>query len=332
MTIHNADRTLFSKIYLAANNRKDSALEKEESQALQTPSQESTTASAKDTTKTSIKAKISDDSAYQLVLFEDGVNGGKVQALLSKANVQRLQEKFDEGDFYARSDGALRLNGKAEAYVSGWYGEIAYNMGAFKADLNQDGKFSAQESALIKDDYTFEVSEKSTIYGDSINLYGVQSYVAQTPQNQQTQTLDDLLDSFISADMDLNGKVTLKEHLETTEGSVYRAIREILDSQASPLEGLAPTQEIKERKKGVLEDISKQEAMALLAKIKQNGDLESLSPKEREALQKYFSNEVQKIKQEKGDSELKQEHFLEAVQNFIDALSSQEGVIFRTRA
>lgn len=155
MLIHNADKILFRKIYFAANNHKESALAQEEIQNLK-PNQES----PQDSTKISIKNKLTNDSSYQLVMFEDGISGDKVQALLSKENIQRLQEKFDKSDFYTRDDGILRLSGKAESYVSGWYGEIAYNMGAFNADLNKDGKFSPQENALIKDDYTFLAAEK----------------------------------------------------------------------------------------------------------------------------------------------------------------------------
>lgn len=327
MLIHNADKILFRKIYFAANNYKESTLAQEEIQSLK-PNQES----PQDSTKISIRNKLTNDSSYQLVMFEDGISGDKVQALLSKENIQRLQEKFDKSDFYTRNDGILRLSGKAESYVSGWYGEIAYNMGAFNADLNKDGKFSPQENALIKDDYTFLTAEKNTIYGDSINIYGVESYIAKPPTNQQTKTLDDLLDELISADMDLNGKVTLKEHLKSTEGSLYTAIKEILNSQVNPLENLNPTQEIKTPKQRVLEEIAKQEAMALLAKIKQNGNLESLSPKEKEALQKYFSNEMQRIKQEKNDLETTNKHLNEAIQNFSEQILSKESLIFETKA
>ena len=160
----------------------------------------------------------------------------------------------------------------------------------------------------------------------------MESYIAKPPTNQQTKTLDDLLDGLISADMDLNGKVTLKEHLKNTEGSLYTAIKEILNSQVNPLENLNPTQENKTTKQRVLEEISKQEATALLAKIKQNGNLESLSPKEKEALQKYFSNEMQRIKQEKNDLETTNKHFNEAIQNFSEQILSKESLIFETKA
>ena len=119
MLIHNADTLLFRNIYFAANNHKESAFAHEDIQSLK-PNQ----ASPQDSTKISIQNKLTNDSSYQLVMFEDGISGDKVQALLSKENIQRLQEKFDKSDFYTRDDGVLRLSGKAESYVSGWYGEI----------------------------------------------------------------------------------------------------------------------------------------------------------------------------------------------------------------
>ncbi len=92
------------------------------------------------------QSAISPNDNEQTVLFADPTNGNPVKVNLSKANVEKLKEHFtDENNFFERKDGTLRLNGKAEAYVSGWFGDIAYKREFLKADADKDGKLSEDE-------------------------------------------------------------------------------------------------------------------------------------------------------------------------------------------
>ena len=84
-----------------------------------------------DTSKTSNTQKandktISPNNNEQTILFADPTNGNLVKLNLSTKNIEKLKSHFSNEDFYERKDGSLRLNGEAEAYVSGWFGDIAY--------------------------------------------------------------------------------------------------------------------------------------------------------------------------------------------------------------
>ena len=269
MFVNGAGSIVSSKVYLAANDRTQAALTSEESQDLQLKPQERGI-------KESIKSKLVGDSNYQLVLFDDPTSGERVSALISKENMERLQEKFNKKDFYAREDGNIRLSGKAEAYVSGWYAEIMGNVGAQRADLNQDGKFSENERGLLRDGYSFELSQSQS-FGNPISVLLVEGNTKS--DDTEVRTTEDLLDNFISQDKDLNGKISVQEHFEVTRGSLYSALKGILESQENPLaEMVEQSQEanLATPNKEELDVSAMKEAMRLLAKIKQSGNLNAL--------------------------------------------------------
>ncbi len=61
-----------------------------------------------------------------VVLFDDPKTKQRVALSLDEANLKKLKGAFGSEDFYERKDGTIRLNGKAESFVSGWFGDIAY--------------------------------------------------------------------------------------------------------------------------------------------------------------------------------------------------------------
>ncbi|MBU0502425.1 MAG: hypothetical protein KJ811_04155, partial [Candidatus Margulisbacteria bacterium] len=75
-----------------------------------------------------------------LVAFNDPVSKKVAVVSLSSATMDKLKTHFGENDFYERKDGITRLDNKAEAFVGGWFGDIAYKREFFKADSNNDGK------------------------------------------------------------------------------------------------------------------------------------------------------------------------------------------------
>lgn len=325
MFVNGAGSIVSSKVYLAANDRTQAALTSEESQDLQLKSQERGI-------KESIKSKLTRDSNYQLVLFDDPTSGERVSALISKENMERLQEKFNKKDFYAREDGNMRLSGKAEAYVSGWYAEIMGNVGAQRADLNQDGKFSENERGLLRDGYSFELSQSQS-FGNPISVLLVEGNTKS--DDTEVRTTEDLLDNFISQDKDLNGKISVQEHFEVTRGSLYSALKGILESQENPLAEMAaqsqatnPTTPNKEE----LDVSAMEEAMRLLAKIKQSGNLNALSPEEQALVRQYFAGEVEQIKQQSQDTDVINQHLDRKIRDFVEQMGSNESLILSTKA
>lgn len=325
MFVNGAGSIVSSKVYLAANDRTQAALTSEENQDLQLKSQERGI-------KESIKSKLVGDSNYQLVLFDDPTSGERVSALISKENMERLQEKFNKKDFYAREDGNMRLSGKAEAYVSGWYAEIMGNVGAQRADLNQDGKFSENERGLLRDGYSFELSQSQS-FGNPISVLLVEGNTKS--DDTEVRTTEDLLDNFISQDKDLNGKISVQEHFEVTRGSLYSALKGILESQENPLaEMVAQSQEanLATPNKEELDVSAMEEAMRLLAKIKQSGNLNALSPEEQALVRQYFAGEVEQIKQQSQDTDVINQHLDRKIRDFVEQMGSNESLILSTKA
>lgn len=325
MFVNGAGSIVSSKVYLAANDRTQAALTSEESQDLQLKPQERGI-------KESIKSKLVGDSNYQLVLFDDPTSGERVSALISKENMERLQEKFNKKDFYAREDGNMRLSGKAEAYVSGWYAEIMGNVGAQRADLNQDGKFSENERGLLRDGYSFELSQSQS-FGNPISVLLVEGNTKS--DDTEVRTTEDLLDNFISQDKDLNGKISVQEHFEVTRGSLYSALKGILESQENPLaEMVEQSQEanLATPNKEELDVSAMKEAMRLLAKIKQSGNLNALSPEEQALVRQYFAGEVEQIKQQSQDADMINQHLDSKIRDFVEQMGSSESLILSTKA
>ncbi|WP_297814253.1 hypothetical protein [uncultured Helicobacter sp.] len=136
------------------------------------------------------------------------MSGERFSVSLSKENLQRLKDKFDSSDFYLRKNGEIRLNGQAEAYIGGWFGEIAYNMGALKADKDNNGKFSDDEKSQIRSDIylSFRTENNNSVVYD----FKVDKYL--NSNNLKYESIDEMLDSIISKDKNLDGVVSLVEH------------------------------------------------------------------------------------------------------------------------
>ncbi|MDE5603042.1 MAG: hypothetical protein K2I71_03875 [Helicobacter sp.] len=328
MAIGGVDNIVSKKLYLSANNRSQSSLQREADQDSQTKPQN---------IKESVKARlIGQDSNYKLVLFNDPTSGDRISALLSKENLDRLQEKFNEKDFFTRKDGLIRLSGKAESYVSGWYTHITTgDVEAQKADLDRDGKFSESERKLIKDGYEFGVLEKG-ILNNGMVVHSVSTNLKA--DNTNVRTIEDLLNNFIAQDQNLDGEISVKEHIEVTRGSLAEILKNILKSQENSLAKMvdnsnkAINEGIKTKRKNKPNISALEEAAKILAKIKRSGDLSSLSPQEQEVVRQYFAGEVEQLKQQNVDSNAIDKHLSDKIQEFVEEVSSNKNLIFEAKA
>lgn len=328
MPIGGANNIVSKTFYLSANNRSQSSLQREAEQDSQTKPQN---------IQESIKAKlIGQDSNYKPVLFNDPTSGDRISALLSKENLERLQEKFDKKDFFTREDGLIRLSGKAESYVSGWYAHItAGDVEAQKADLDRDGKFSESERELIKDGYEFGILEKGILNNGMV----VHSVSANSKaDNTNVRTIEDLLNNFITQDQNLDGEISVKEHIEITRGSLAETLKNILKSQENSLAKMmdnsnqANNEAVKTKRKNKPNISALEEAAKILAKIKQSKDLSLLSLQEQEVVRQYFAGEVEQLKQQNVDSNAINQHLSDKIQEFVEEVSSNKNLIFETKA
>lgn len=229
----------------------------------------------------------------------------------------------------------MRLSGKAEAYVSGWYAQIvAGEVGAQKADLDRDGKFSDQERGLIQDGYTFKLAEKG-ILNNGMAVYSVATNAKA--DDTKVRTIEDLLDNFITQDKNLDGEISVQEHIEVTRGNLAQTLKGILKSQENTLakmveKSMEATSIKKPKSKEELDMAAMEEAMRLLAKIKQSGSLNTLSAEEQALVQQYFAGEVELIKQQSSDADVINEHLTNKINDFVEQMRSNESLILSVRA
>ena len=273
---------VFKAMSTETNTRTKQQLEAEESVG-----QSSDLSKTKEASKTQEKA-ISPNDNEQTVLFADPTNGNLVKVNLSKANIEKLKKHFtDENNFFERQDGALRLNGKAEAYVSGWFGDIAYKREFLKADADKDGKLSEDEYQGTRNGYTgYDEAQ-----GAGNNVLSITSSVTDTymsPQNnsrkRMSESIDYELDFDIKSDGDLNSELSDKEILSGS-GKDYRTF--ILDYAKKYLDDTNPSKGY--FSSGSQTDDEELELLTLQSKAEQklraaNGNENVLSTEEKEAL------------------------------------------------
>lgn len=325
MFINNANTNVYGKVYLATKSRDEATLKAEEEQDLQNRN-----AGIKQSVKL---LKQDEKNNYGIVQFN--INEERINLMLTKDNIARLREKFSADDFYQRSDGALRLSGKAESYVGGWLSELLENMGADKADINGDGKFSGKERAMIANGHSYALSNaQQGVIEKSVSIYNVQGYQAGE-DSILSKTLDDYVNELISADKTLKGKVGLKDYVEQTQGNFSNAIRKELSVKENKLADMFAEAQMrvqpKKKNKSAEEEEeeARKKATELLAKIKQNRDIESLTQEEKAMLKEYFAGEVERLKVKDADSVNK--HLERSIEAFIEQIASHSSLVFETK-
>ena len=105
-------------------------------------------------TSTSIKVNFNESTFKNQVYFKDETSGEFIKIGLSDENLEKLQRVFGKQDFFTKSDGSQILSGKAESFVAGWFGDIAYKRGYASSDANGDGYLSQDELANTNSGFT----------------------------------------------------------------------------------------------------------------------------------------------------------------------------------
>lgn len=214
---YNANTTLFSAMNVTAKTRSKDQLAAEE--------QDDKALAASGATGTSnIQTYNGLQTSGKTVMFDDPKSGNRVQLQLTDENLKRLEEKFGKQDFYTRSDGTIRLSGKAEAFVSGWFGDVAYRQNFLGADANNDGVISKSEFGNLKSGITGE----AYLANGTINLVNERAYTSFSADQYDYVasrggiTLVDNLNYRLETDENLDGVLSSGESM-TTENMQYLA-------------------------------------------------------------------------------------------------------------
>lgn len=171
--------------------------------------------------------------------FIDPVTKKYVIASLENKTLDKLREQFGKDDVVEKEDGSIRLTGEAEAFVSGWFADIAYKREFLTSDENNDGQISEDEYKNVKNSYNSiahfyisrdEPTEEIDIFAEEVTKqyvkYDKDNVSYRNHHNSDNSTsLDDELNMTINLDKDFDGNMTLEESYMETNKSLFNAIK-----------------------------------------------------------------------------------------------------------
>ena len=263
------------------------------------------------------KHKLSNSS---LVAFNDPTNGKYAIVSLEKSTLSMLKSHFGESDFYRRDDGITRLDNKAEAYVSGWFGDIAYKRNFLSADSNNDGLLSDGEYGNTKNSFSIIggiSNDNKSLYENITDTYigGSEGSKFKTyRENKHAQSIDDELNKTLSINTDMNNEISLKEaYSADSSGSyekvIYRHAKEMIP------QALKDAMMMEKLKR--LEEHNNEKIRAMAKLLLEKGDIEKISSSEKELLTdellvvKEDGSNMEKVMNDKLDEMLKIEKYTE---------------------
>lgn len=242
-------------------------------------------------------------TSKQTVVFDDPESGQKVALTLDTKTIEKLKTHFGSDDVYTRKDGIVRLDNKAESFVSGWFADVAYKREVLGADQNNDGNIDDQEyrktKSFIHGYIEIDMNQDSI---RSINDVVTENYAdgSRLQQNDymqhlksDTTTLDAIVDESINTDHDYNGNIGLDEMLKfvyktgSTAVAVTKDAKDLfggnIDKELSSALDDIITNTIHKKKETDDEESKKMEALQKL--IASGGDASILSADEKVLLQ-----------------------------------------------
>lgn len=253
------------------------------------------------------------------VVFRDPTTGKNVSVDLNADNMERLKTQFSEDNFVQKNNKTY-LVGEVEKYVSGWYGDIAYNREFLKADSNEDGQLSTGEYKNTKN--MFAQKGEIDIYMNkgeiSIQQTLTNSYLSSNDElssNENSKNLNDELNDTIKIDSNSDGKFMLNEYYKNLgNGSaqeaaikefqdliqenllIQKAVNTTLNMKKSDIINTSVANFIPKKKKKDKEESEEltQAQQAMQKLIASNGNESVLSAEEKQAIQ----GEIHAIKKE----------------------------------
>ena len=178
-------------------------------------------------TNTSIKVNFNESTFKNQVYFKDETSGEFIKIGLSDENLEKLQRVFGKQDFFTKSDGSQILSGKAESFVAGWFGDIAYKRGYASSDSDNNGYLSQDELANTNSGFTAHgiynlynmntISQSTESYmklGDSFKNQHSSSYAAG---KYASDSIEKELNKTIQNDKNSDGKIAYGEIMDKNE-------------------------------------------------------------------------------------------------------------------
>ena len=268
------------------------------------------------------------------VAFEDKISGQMVLTNLSSANLVLLKNNFEENDFFLRDDGILRLNGKAQNFISGWFEKVAYDMNLLGADKDKNGLVEDKE--LLETFYYQTPHFRPYLQGSELHLQGglkidfSKSVATENVSQRQMQTV---LNGFLSLDKNMNGEISFAEYFG--DETMLLAQAEGLSSGGGGSSSSPISAEEIEKLKKWFEELMRKNTENIKKKVAEQG-LASLSADELERFKIQNPTEYERLTQNQQKVESNNEE-LQALtdtlkQDFIKQIKEQSLSLIDIRA
>ena len=313
-----ATGTAFTAVSTDVVNRTNKEMAEEEifSSGVSNSSNDLQTQKVEETSNISYETqhKLSNSS---LVVFNDPTNGKYAIVSLQNSTIDMLKNHFGEEDFYKRDDGITRLDNKAEAYVAGWFGDIAYKREFLSADSNKDGLLSDSEHGNTKTSFLIEggiSNDNKSLYENIVSSYGESRKANLSKIGKSSKSIDDELDKTLSINKDMNSEISLKEAYNADSSGSYE---EVIYRHAKQNIPQALKDAMMEEKLKKLEEHNDDKIRAMVKLLLEKGDISMLDTTDKELLSNELSeakedgSDIQKIMNDKLDELLKIEKYKE---------------------
>ncbi len=250
-----------------------------------------------------------------LVEFRDPANGKNVSISLNNNVLDKLKSHFSSEDFSKNDNGNLKLNGNAENFVSGWFGDIAYKREFLSADKNQDGKLDSDEYLNTRNDFYIagvfydKTNIEEKVSSNYIKVSNKKSLNYIKNPSEHVKNIDEELNKTIESDKNLDSKMSLDEAYSTIGGTDSVLITHakyfgLLDknSQTNQNPFKALLQRIVNTSSDNKSDEELKKLQALMKLLMANGDASKLSADERELLGSELQRYTKDITKELSSS------------------------------
>ena len=178
-------------------------------------------------TNTSIKVNFNESTFKNQVYFKDETSGEFIKIGLSDENLAKLQRVFGKQDFFTKSDGSQILSGKAESFVAGWFGDIAYKRGYASSDANGDGYLSQDELANTNSGFTAHgmyyiglkvaVTDSTETYMKYSSDFQAKHKTMSSAGKYASDSIEKELNKTIQNDKNSDGSLTYGELMDKSE-------------------------------------------------------------------------------------------------------------------
>lgn len=248
-------------------------------------------------------------------VYFTNITGNKItQIALSKEAVIFLNKEF--GSVHQRKDGSFLLDGESNAYVWGWYNEIAQNQNYLQADANKDGLIDDEEKLNLK---SLFIPNRLCYGGMFLSAHDMKTHRNFSDLSEElrekykdfftSDTLNLALNKALRLDRDFNGFI---KYTDYDKNIYHNFIKDLLNEliKDNPLLGLSKEdfdQFLEQYKEKIKQELAKRNEEKLkifedkddkekiYTKLLSSTDLSTLSVEEKNLAKKYFPKLVQML-------------------------------------